>query len=107
VSNEKDKPSLPPEARRRGGMDTLFSAAWFDEDAAKSGNTPGGADRAAAAPSSSRVSVEPEAPKKSNTLMFVVIGVVVVLVLGGLACTGVAGVAGAWYYYSMAAVTAG
>ncbi len=37
MPNEPDPPPaggspLPVEARRRGGMDTLFSAAWFDED---------------------------------------------------------------------------
>ena len=37
MPNEPDPPPgggapLPVEARRRGGMDTLFSAAWFDDD---------------------------------------------------------------------------
>ena len=34
MPNEPEPPpsGLPVEARRRGGMDTLFSAAWFDED---------------------------------------------------------------------------
>jgi hypothetical protein len=103
MSTDKDaKASLPPEARRRGGMDTLFSAAWFDEEAAKGGATPAGADRPAAPPSVSEV--EP-APKKSNTTLFVVLGLVVVLVLGGLACAGVVGAAGVWYYLSMPVVS--
>ena len=33
MPNEPDPPTgLPAEARRRGGMDTLFSAAWFDDE---------------------------------------------------------------------------
>lgn len=102
--SDKDKNSLPPEARRRGGMDTLFSAAWFDEDA--KGGTPQGADRASDGPSGAKASAEAEAdpPKKSNTALFVGLAVVGILLIGGAVCAGVVGAGAAWYYFSVVAV---
>jgi hypothetical protein len=102
MSNEKDgKGSQPPEARRRGGMDTLFSAAWFDEEAAakaKAQSTPGGAERAEGPDGA----VDEPAPQKSKTVLFVGIGLVAALLIGGVLCAGILGGAGAWYYASSA-----
>ncbi|MCB9685235.1 MAG: hypothetical protein H6738_06560 [Alphaproteobacteria bacterium] len=79
---QKRGDSVPPEARRRGGMDTLFSAPWFDEEAA--------------------ANLEPateEAPKKkSNTLLIVVVVAVILLVPIGLCGLSVVGAAGWWFY---------
>ena len=69
---------FPAEAKRRGGMDTLFSAPWFDENEA-------------AVP-------EEVPPKKSSTTLLIVAAVVVLVVLPSLLC-GALGVLGGVYYY--------
>jgi hypothetical protein len=73
--------NFPDEAKRRGGMDTLFSAPWFDENAP-----------------AEEVAVPEEPPKRSNTTMLVVAAVVVLVVLPSLSC-GALGVLGGVYYY--------
>ena len=97
MSDQKATPPPPdfPVDKRRGGMDTLFSAPWFDGDGA-----------AANAPTEevpAVVEAEPPA-KKSNTMLLVVAGVVVFVLLPALLC-GALGVLGGVYYYLVAAGT--
>ena len=102
--------SLPPEAKRRGGMDTLFSAAWFDDEPAK-GAAPAASDAPASksAPPASRgggISAPLEEPKGSNTWIFVTVLLVLGLGAGMLMCGG-AGIGAFGYYYVVAMSTAG
>ena len=79
--DQKRGDSVPPEARRRGGMDTLFSAPWFDEEAA--------------------AKLEPateEVPKKSNTLLIVAVVAVILLVPIGLCGLSVLGGVAWWFF---------
>ena len=78
--------SVPPEARRRGGMDTLFSAPWFDE------NAPQAAGDGADLPT-----LEEEKPKKPNIVLYVVLGVAVLVLLPMLLC-GLSVIGGAIWY---------
>ena len=85
---------FPAEAKRRGGMDTLFSAPWFD-DAAAGGDAAGLAN----APTEEvSASAEVVPVKKSNTMLLVVVGVVVLVVLPALLC-GATAVLGAAYWF--------
>jgi hypothetical protein len=80
---------FPAEARRRGGMDTLFSAPWFDD---------AGGD-ASRAPTEELARSEDAAPRRrSSALVLVVAGVIVFVLLPSLLC-GALGVLGGVYYY--------
>lgn len=83
--------SVPPEARRRGGMDTLFSAPWFDEAQQAAGGG-GGSEGNADLPT-----LEEEKPKRSNTVLYVVLGVAVLVLFPMLLC-GLSVIAGAIWY---------
>ncbi len=83
--------SVPPEARRRGGMDTLFSAPWFDE----------AAQQAAGGDGADLPTLEEEKPKKRNVVLYVVLGVAVLVLLPMLMC-GFSVLAGAIWYATQA-----
>lgn len=85
--DQKRGDSVPPEARRRGGMDTLFSAPWFDEEAA--------------------AKLEPateEVPKKkTNTLLIAAVVALIVLVPMGLCGLSVLGGLAFYFLYPQSA----
>jgi hypothetical protein len=92
MSDPKSPPSLtdvPAEAKRRGGIDTLFSAPWFDENA-----PPPGGDASLANVTTEEVG----APKRSTTLALVAVGVVALVVLPILVCGGLGAIGGIYYY---------
>lgn len=73
--------SAPPEARRRGGMDTLFSAPWFDEEAAK-----------LAEPATE------EAPKKGGPSTLLIVAVIAVVILVPFGLCGLSFLVGVLFY---------
>jgi len=82
MPNEPEPPPgspLPVEARRRGGMDTLFSAAWFDEDA-----------EGATAPTAVPPPRPPAAPKGPPDPLVIAVAVLSGLGLLGFSCMSLA-----------------
>jgi hypothetical protein len=78
MAKEPDPPTgLPAEARRRGGMDTLFSAAWFDDKEGDDGDKPAAPVRRPA----------PAGPKPGPDPLLIAVGV-----LAGLGAVGFASV---------------
>jgi len=88
MPNEPDPPPagapLPVEARRRGGMDTLFSAAWFDEDQET-------------VPQAAPLQPKPAAPKGPPDPLIIAVAVLSALGLLGFSCLSV-GLVGLFAY---------
>jgi hypothetical protein len=108
ADDKVEKEGMPKEARRRGGADTLFSAAWFDDEddfakAAGKGATPAGAPegpgvvvaKVAPKPAEAPTVAEPdEAPSRGPSMALLAIGgLVVVMGLGCLLSVVAAGAA--------------
>ena len=95
MSDEKsrqDKMSLPPEAKRRGGMDTLFSAAWFDDAPEKP------KEEAAASPAAKGATAAAPAPEKGSSTFLIVALVGGGLLFGAVLCSGIGLGVGAYVY---------
>ena len=85
-----DDQKMPEVARRKGGADTLFSAAWFDDNDDFTGKRPAG-DGESAAPDGSEAADASQSPASSGPPLGLILGGLAVLALfGGCSVGGLA-----------------